>query len=176
MQKEKKNSVNCLTRERLLTALMQLLKSKSLSAISITELTEQAGVSRMTYYRNYTSKEDILSSHLKDIFSSYRRDIASWKDQGCYNDYRNLLHCFEYFYQHREFMKSLVSCHLEHWLLCELSSYLMETYYRDSDSIDLYYRLQAFSGALYHTYISWILNDTRETPEEMARLMAEIFS
>ena len=36
-------------------ALIQLLKTKSLSNITITELTERAGVSRMTYYRNYHS-------------------------------------------------------------------------------------------------------------------------
>lgn len=47
-----KNS-NFFSRDCMVQALIQLLKTKSLSNITITELTERAGVSRMTYYRNY---------------------------------------------------------------------------------------------------------------------------
>ena len=43
-----KNS-NFFSRDRMVQALIQLLKTKSLSNITITELTERAGVSRMTY-------------------------------------------------------------------------------------------------------------------------------
>ena len=49
-----KNS-NFFSRDCMVQALIQLLKTKSLSNITITELTERAGVSRMTYYRNYHS-------------------------------------------------------------------------------------------------------------------------
>ena len=54
-----KNAANQLARECIVTALLQLLKEKPLSALSISEITSRAGVSRMTYYRNYKSKEDI---------------------------------------------------------------------------------------------------------------------
>ena len=53
-------------------ALMQLLQTKSLSNITISELTERAGVSRMTYYRNYNSMDEIFISYLKDLVESYR--------------------------------------------------------------------------------------------------------
>ena len=43
-------------RECMVQALIRLLGEKPLSAISITELTAAAGVSRMTYYRNYQSQ------------------------------------------------------------------------------------------------------------------------
>ena len=56
--KSKKNQANVLAKECMVSALMQLLEDKPLSAISVTELTEKAGVSRMTYYRNYQSKEE----------------------------------------------------------------------------------------------------------------------
>ena len=78
-------------------ALMQLLQTKSLSNITISELTERAGVSRMTYYRNYNSMDEIFISYLKDLVDAYRQDVAAWPDKGNYNDYRNMLHCYEYF-------------------------------------------------------------------------------
>ena len=40
------------SRDCMVQALIQLLQTKSLSNITISELTERAGVSRMTYYRN----------------------------------------------------------------------------------------------------------------------------
>lgn len=51
-----KNAANQIAKECLVTALIQLLKEKNLSEITISELASKAGVSRMTYYRNYTTK------------------------------------------------------------------------------------------------------------------------
>lgn len=48
-----------------------MLKTKTLSSISITELTNKAGVSRMAYYRNFDSKEEIFSSYLDIILTKY---------------------------------------------------------------------------------------------------------
>ena len=90
-------------------ALIQLLRTKSLSNITISELTERAGVSRMTYYRNYSSMDEIFTSYLKDLVDAYRQDVAAWPDKGNYNDYRNMLHCYEYFDHYREFIACLVN-------------------------------------------------------------------
>ena len=95
-------------------ALMQLLQTKSLSNITISELTERAGVSRMTYYRNYNSMDEIFISYLKDLVDAYRQDVAAWPDKGNYNDYRNMLHCYEYFDHYREFIACLVNTGLGH--------------------------------------------------------------
>ena len=102
-----KNS-NFFSRDCMVQALIQLLKTKSLSNITITELTERAGVSRMTYYRNYHSLDEIFSSYLKDLVESYRQDVATWPDKGNYNDSRNMLHCYEYFNHYKEFIACLV--------------------------------------------------------------------
>ena len=41
-------------------ALFELLKKKPLQEISITDLVKKAGASRASFYRNYTSKEQII--------------------------------------------------------------------------------------------------------------------
>ena len=48
-----------------------------MSSITVSELTNEAGVSRMTYYRNYSSKDEILQSYLADIIESYRSDVVA---------------------------------------------------------------------------------------------------
>ena len=71
-----KNS-NFFSRDCMVQALIQLLKTKSLSNITITELTERAGVSRMTYYRNYHSLDEIFSSYLKDLVEYQEGQVVS---------------------------------------------------------------------------------------------------
>lgn len=51
---------NRLTREALEISLMQLLEKKELTKITISELVHRAGVSRAAFYRNYSSKEQML--------------------------------------------------------------------------------------------------------------------
>jgi AcrR family transcriptional regulator len=58
---------NKLTRECLTTALMQLMKEKPLDKITITELVARSGVSRTAFYRNYSTKEDIIVDIRKAI-------------------------------------------------------------------------------------------------------------
>ena len=145
------------SRDCMVQALIQLLQTKSLSNITISELTERAGVSRMTYYRNYNSMDEIFISYLKDLVDAYRQDVAAWPDKGNYNDYRNMLHCYEYFDHYREFIACLVNTGLGHLLLQALDSYILDTYYTEDKGRDFYYTLRAFSGSLYNIYVTWIM-------------------
>ena len=59
------------TRAWLLETLLELVGEKDYSEISITELTEKADVARQTFYRNYSSKDEILLSRLDEIRDEY---------------------------------------------------------------------------------------------------------
>ena len=53
-------NLNKLIKESLGEALILLMDKKAFSSITITELCKKAGVSRMAFYGNYSSKEDLL--------------------------------------------------------------------------------------------------------------------
>ena len=55
------------TKQNVVNSLLTLLDEKPMDDITISELTQMAGISRMTFYRNYSCKEDILSEHFKDV-------------------------------------------------------------------------------------------------------------
>lgn len=63
----RKNKSNQLSRECLLKAYVTLMCDTPLSSISVTDITTAAGVSRMAYYRNYSSKEEILTTYLDEV-------------------------------------------------------------------------------------------------------------
>ena len=162
-------------RNCLVQALIGLLSEKPLSNITVTELTSAACVSRMSYYRNYKSMDEILQSYLDDIIVSYRQDVLSWPDRGNYNDYQNMLHCYEYFHKHADFVRGLLKCGMGDALLKALTDYMLDTYYQEEKGIAHYYTLLAFAGSLYNIYISWIKNDTKESAQEMASMICALY-
>ena len=168
----KKNPANQLARECIVTALIQLANQKPFSTISISELTERAGVSRMTFYRNYSSKEEVFRSYCKEIVDAYREDAIQNKTPEKFGEYENILRCFQYFEKYREFIICITSIGLGHILLEALSDYLINTYYKKNESSPrLYYNLIAYAGALFSVYLAWQINGNQETPEEMARIL-----
>lgn len=60
--------------EHINEALLGLLKEKSLNEISISEICETAGVGRMSFYRNYESKEDVIKKQLLQLIQEWEKD------------------------------------------------------------------------------------------------------
>ncbi len=73
----KRNETSRLTRECITTALLLLSEEKDYDDITITDITEKAGVSRMAYYRHYKSKDEIIVSYLADEGSAFAEYILS---------------------------------------------------------------------------------------------------
>ncbi|MDR4933648.1 TetR/AcrR family transcriptional regulator [Companilactobacillus paralimentarius] len=53
------------SQEFLITALLQLLKTKDFNDITITQVVKRAGVSRMAFYRNFETLDDILIAYIE---------------------------------------------------------------------------------------------------------------
>jgi len=73
-------------KEAIFSTLMALLRKKHLSEVTITELARKAGVSRMAFYRNYSSKDDIIVKYLDEQFESFLAKIRKAKDPNAYQD------------------------------------------------------------------------------------------
>ena len=57
-------------KERIADALLELCSEKPFPDISISEITDRADVGRATYYRHFSSKEDVIVFKFKTIFES----------------------------------------------------------------------------------------------------------
>ena len=100
--------------EHINEALFGLLKEKSLNEISISEICETAGVGRMSFYRNYENKEDVIKKQLlqrimrvkmtQPIFPKAYCDITiSTKTFICFFTIRAYPICFS---KHSEFQSN----------------------------------------------------------------------
>lgn len=66
------SQANVYVKNEMYKALLKLLEEKSFSAISVSDITTEANVSRMSFYRNYNSIEDILIEHLDAVVEQYK--------------------------------------------------------------------------------------------------------
>lgn len=62
------------------TALLQLMQTHPYQEIRIKDIVERAGVSRMAYYRNYETKDDILTNRLRATLAEFEYRLQNCKD------------------------------------------------------------------------------------------------
>lgn len=87
-------------RRQIRASLLALLEERGLDDISVAQIAGHARVSRVSYYRNYTRKEDVLREHIGRLFAEWTR---SYDERGGGDDDELLAHLFAHLDQHRDF-------------------------------------------------------------------------
>jgi AcrR family transcriptional regulator len=162
-----------ITKESIFTALMKLLEKNQFNEVTITQITNLAGVSRMAFYRNYNVKEDIIIIYLDELFDKFMNEI---KNSRFSQKYDVALLYFSYFKERKDFIEVLIKSGLIYIFYDRLSRYLFDFFQSIGGNKLTYsnYLTRYVSGGLYSILIEWINRDTKESVEEMAKLVTEI--
>ncbi len=171
---KKRRKQNQATRDRIVAAMMELTKEKPLSEITIQELADLAEVSRMTFYRNYTSKEDVFLSHIQEILMQYQKDDAQQDPEGYFYDKRRIRNGFSYFYEYRDFVNALICCGFSEIFLQSLTDFALNKWLKDTNDMLGRYRLVSFVGIMFNSYLTWIQAPQLLTLDELTDLVSSI--
>lgn len=158
------------TKECIFTALTLLMEQKDFASITITDIAKKAGVSRMTYYRTYSSKEDILIQHF-----SMHADILLQEIKSDPNiTYEKLcLRTFEFVKENAHLIRLISKAGLLPLLMdciMELTTHLYnQVYPKERQTASLDYALHFVTGGIISEILYWIRTGQKETPEEMAK-------
>ena len=162
---------NILARERIVAALTALMNEQNYADITITEITQRAGVSRMTYYRNYSSKEDILRKFMSDVGDRIHAKIV---EQDLHRDpYQYYFTLFETLGQYESLVNAALLAGLDGLILDCIARNMDQTFlgspsHPDTDK----YLLRYHAGAFFHVFIEWTRSGRAESCESMAQLCA----
>jgi len=173
--KANRNSENLIVRESIFFALMQLMEKKKFNDITITEITNRAGVSRMSYYRNYVEKKEIILSYMDELFETYWENIHS-KPQ---DDFQSACLYFNYFRENKKLLFHILESGLTQFILEKHNLYL-QTIFKDLynqvtlESTKEKYVIDFLSGGLFKTLISWAEGGMQESNEYMAKIVCEL--
>ena len=83
----RRNQAHDMVMESLTEALLQLMRAKPLAEVSVSELCDKAGVSRVSFYRNFTSMDDILVQHLTRCTDAWWAEFSLRSEADFYLDF-----------------------------------------------------------------------------------------
>ena len=139
------------------------MEEKEFSSISITEITSRAGVSRTAYYRNYTSREDVLRNLFNRVENSIMVKIQKFLTHDSFDAYREL---FEAFAQEAQSLRVIYKAGMASEYLMEMNRRFTADLTQGSDAQR--YRKYFWMGALANVIFMWIDGGMKQTPADIA--------
>lgn len=146
-------------------ALLKLLKEKPIDEITVSEITETADVARVTYYRHFHTKEEIL--YFKCHLIGER-----WYESLTEKQISNLEFLTTSFFTMMDSIKEMLlilyRAELYHIVLLSLYNSIRE-------SVDISQKNSTYSAAflsfgMFGILTEWIDNGCNKTPDELAEL------
>ncbi len=164
------------TRKLLQNALIHLLRQKPLAKIQIKEIVEVADVARPTFYQYFETKEQLLFSHVDDVFEEIRQAVFIDREEGNAPDLRQLMiTSFKQWQLHQEAMQWVLQVDNKDLLIDALHTHiemLRQEFERvvppttDLPELEAYMS-NFFAGGLYMLLKMWINNGMQESAETM---------
>lgn len=153
------------TQQHIEKALFSLLQKKPYTEISIAEITRKAHVSRTSFYRNYSQKNDVLTLFLAN---QYKKFIVAINEHKLKTLTKQLVAYLTFFKENPKVMKILLDPGFEGSLLNFQTRYLkklLSVYHPDLNLPD--YAIAYQSGGIYMLLIWWVKQDYATPLEDL---------
>ena len=163
MNNEQKNTY---VKKQITAALLEILKEKPLSDISVSELTNKAKIGRVSFYRNYQNKEDILKEESDRLIKEWGRLYEANPESAPETLFPSL---FDFYRDHRDFYTTLYNA--------GMSSIMMETIIGTIQIKPEMQNLEAYMKSfwaygIYGWLIEWIKRGMPERGKELSSLFS----
>ena len=163
MNNEQKNTY---VKRQITAALLALLKEKPLSDISISELTSRAEIGRVSFYRNYRSKEDILKEESDRLIKEWGKMYESNPESAPETLFPSL---FDFYRNHRDFYTTLYNA--------GMSSIMMETIISTIQITPEMQNLEAYMKSFWaYGIYGWMLEWIKRGMQESGKELLDLFS
>ena len=166
------------TQKALKDSLIELMKEKSISEITITELCENADVNRTTFYAHYADQFQLLRSIEDETLSWVKETIAGFSGKTDKKDFISSIEkVFEYLIENKNhiqvlmseqgdiaFQRSLLAVVYEQcgtWLINDLNIDLAKS------ELHFVFLVNGSVGLIQH----WLKNGMKETANEMSEII-----
>lgn len=164
----KKQEANAFVKECITTALLQMMETTPFDEIAITDLVKKAGVGRVSFYRNFESKKDVLEKYLILLIKEWGKEFEAIGDPQKFSD--TLL---RHYYKYRSFYLLLYKQGLSD-MIYETLRYACRLHEATSN-IERYGK-SMFAGLLFGWVDEWMRQGMPEDPDEIALLSAQMNS
>ncbi|ALO05159.1 TetR/AcrR family transcriptional regulator [Lactiplantibacillus paraplantarum] len=159
-----------LTQEALVGAIARLVKVKSFTDITVSELTKVAGVSRPTFYRHYHNIVDVLNVELTTMLADFETTVIF------HNNSQYILQMVYFFQRYSATIKILLAAGQEEQLRQKIARVmaglsLKKPTITSLTILDQYYYVVYHTAGLMTVIVDWVAHDQPETPEQLAHFL-----
>ncbi len=158
------------TQRAIKSSLKSLMTQDTFSHITVTEICQEAGVTRQAFYTNFRSKEDVFSSVLQEIQTEWRSNLP---EQELSSLYEICIALYQTWYDHRELLDLIVRDNLFPLLVENLLPSSFPVRYNGDVPPRKQRQLEPVArmlmvGGIAQGLVYWSKGRYRETPEDLA--------
>jgi len=170
------------TKEKFYQSLSYLLEEKTLDQITVSELTESAGINRSTFYLHYSNVAELYEEVKNLLISEYRRTINNFHFGNEVSDQENekilLVETFNFIIENKAYISFFLVRQNEDDVLQKLISLGEEIFIRTisarqthlSDKEIFYYYTFMVNGIIA-IIRNWVNEGMKEKPIDMANMI-----
>lgn len=158
--------------QKITEALLNLMEKEPFEDITVTDITREAGVARLTFYRHFENKEQVLLAHLDAVFESYLSELLKMDDMNLKD---GLCRCFEYWRRDTRLPGFLARSGTVPLIRQSFGKYLQRVLDTNIYPQELsYFQKKFIEGGLLLTMTDWMANPRGFTPEDMADMIIDL--
>ncbi len=168
---DKRKEANLKVKKQIADALFELMREKKFCDITVTEMITAAKVARVSFYRNFDSKEGVLTWLIEDILQSFLGD----EDHASINymSYEHVKKCFLYFKKYGRYVLDLYRSEFATVLLDELNTFHEAVAGNMPAKSATRYSVYMYMGALFNSAIKWLECGAEESIEDIAAVFCK---
>lgn len=164
---KRKNTTTRMLKQSIIDSFLLLLKDSDYEQITISEITGTAGVNRSTYYRHFTSKDNIICAYYENLLVEHMQttplpDLAEMEGYLC--------KLFLIMAEHKDELLLIYRSGRSHLLLHVFNQYFIDKSNR-TDDLRTYYH----AGGIFNCNLFWFEHDMDTEPRELAALAVSAF-
>lgn len=148
--------------ECIVQSLLLLLQEKNLDEISVKDMVEKAGVNRSTYYRHFSTKQDVIRRFYRQCLDEYLSTVAEQISAKAY-----FAGMFTSFLKHKNELILLDRHNLSFLLLDEMNSRIPQVHGDGAEALSSLY-CNYHMGGVFNSFRYWLLEDMATPPEKLA--------
>lgn len=154
--------------EKIEKAFVELLQSKELDEITVSEICKLTGLNRSTFYANFLDTYDLADKLRKTLENEFSSLFA---DYDYFSERTGALKMFTHIKENQLFYKT-------YFKLCYDSTHLISVYdtkraEKELDNKNIKYHIEFFRNGLNAIIKLWLSEGCKESPEQMAEILKQ---
>lgn len=158
------------SRHYITEALFRLMEDTPYNEITVSDVARKAGVGRATFYRYFSSKEDVL----RFFFDRAKSDFASEQvyRPRCKEDYLDIIkRVLTYIRKNKHRLQLLVKARLEYIYTDYVSSAMNKTFSEENENV---YLAAGYAGMISAITLRWIMSDCTDDESNVLEAFSSI--